>query len=152
MYGCESWTIKKGWMLKNWCFWTVKLAKTLESPLDCKKIKPVNPKGNQSWIFIGRTDAEAGAPIFWLPDAKTNKQKTSSLEKILMLEKLRAGGEGDEWQRMRWLEGITYSMNMSWASSRRWWRTEKAGMQSMGLQRIRHDWATEQQQICLMQN
>ena len=88
MYGCESWTIKKGWMLKNWCFWTVKLAKTLESPLDCKKIKPVNPKGNQSWIFIGRTDAEAGAPIFWLPDAKTNKQKTSSLEKILMLEKI----------------------------------------------------------------
>ena len=57
-------------MLKNWCFWSVVLEKTLESPLDCKEIKPVNPKGNQSWIFIGRTDAEAETPILWLPDAK----------------------------------------------------------------------------------
>ena len=56
---------------KNWCFWTVVLDKTLASPLDCKDIKPVNPKGNQSWIFIGRTDAEAEAPILWLPDAKS---------------------------------------------------------------------------------
>ena len=59
MYGCESWTIKKeSWELKNWCFWTVVLEKTLESPLDYKEIKPVHPKGNQSWIFIGRTDVE----------------------------------------------------------------------------------------------
>ena len=56
---------------KNWCFWTVVLEKTLESPLDCKGIKPVNPKGNQSWIFIGRTDAKAEAPILWLPDANS---------------------------------------------------------------------------------
>ena len=56
---------KEGWALKNWCFWTVVLEKTLESPLDCKEIKPVNPKGNQSWTFIGRTDAEAEAPILW---------------------------------------------------------------------------------------
>ena len=62
---------KEGWAPKNWCFWTVMLQKTLESPLDCKEIKPVNPKGNQSWIFIGRTDAEAGAPILWSPDAKS---------------------------------------------------------------------------------
>ena len=62
---------KEGWMPKNWCFWTVVLEKTLESPLDCKEIKPVNSKGNQSWIFIGRTDAEAEAPILWPPDAKT---------------------------------------------------------------------------------
>ena len=55
---------QEGWALKNWCFWTVVLEKTLESPLDCKEIKPVNPKGNQSWIFIGRTDAEAEAPYF----------------------------------------------------------------------------------------
>ena len=68
MYGCESWTIKNGWAHKNWCFWTEMLEKTLESPLDYKKIKPVNPKGNQSCIFIGRTDAEA--QIFWPPDAK----------------------------------------------------------------------------------
>ena len=60
---------EEGRVLKNWCFWTVVLEKTLESPLDCK-IKPVNPKGNQPWIFIGRTDAEAEAPILWLPDAK----------------------------------------------------------------------------------
>ena len=68
MYGCEIWTIKKAEHRKNWCFWTVVLEKTLESPLDCKEIKPVNPKGNQSWIFIGRTDAEA--PICWPPDIK----------------------------------------------------------------------------------
>ena len=61
---------KEGWAPKNWCFWTVVLDKTLESPLDCK-IKPVNPKGNQSWIFIGRTDAEAEAPILCPPDAKS---------------------------------------------------------------------------------
>ena len=62
---------KEGWALKNWCFWTVVLEKTLESPLDCKEIKRVNPKGNQSWIFIGRTDAEAEAPKLWLPDARS---------------------------------------------------------------------------------
>ena len=70
MYGCESWTIKKAWVLKNWCFWTVVLEKTLESPLDCKEIQPVHPKGDQSWIFIGRTDAEVEAPILWPSDAK----------------------------------------------------------------------------------
>ena len=64
MYGCES------WVPKNWCFWTVVLEKTLESPLDCKEIQPVHPKGNQSWIFTGRTDAEAETPILWPPDVK----------------------------------------------------------------------------------
>ena len=66
MYGCESWTIES-WVPKYWCFWTVVLEKTLESPLDCQ---PVLPKENQSWIFIGRTDAEAETPIFWPPDVK----------------------------------------------------------------------------------
>ena len=61
---------KESWVLKNWCFWTVVLEKTLESPLDYKEIKPVNSKGNQSWIFTGRTDDEAEAPVLWLPDAK----------------------------------------------------------------------------------
>ena len=61
---------KEGWTLKNWCFWTVVLEKTLESPLDCKEIKPVHPKGNQPWIFIGRTDAEAETPVLWSPDVK----------------------------------------------------------------------------------
>ena len=71
MYGCESWTIEKAecWML-SWCFWTVVLEKTLESPLDCKEIQPVYPKGNQSWIFIGRTGAEAKTSILWSPHAK----------------------------------------------------------------------------------
>ena len=67
MYQCESWTIK---IAENWCFWTVVLKKTPESPLGCKEIKSVNPKGNQFWIFIGRTDAEAEASIFWPPDVK----------------------------------------------------------------------------------
>ena len=61
---------KESWGLENWCFWTVMLEKTLESPLDCKEIQSVNPKGNRSWIFIGRTDAEAETPILWPPDAK----------------------------------------------------------------------------------
>ena len=69
MYGCESWTVKKT-EPKNWCFWTVVLEKTLESPLDCKEIKPVNPKWNQSWIFIERTDADAETLILWPPDWK----------------------------------------------------------------------------------
>ena len=69
MHGRESWTINESWALKNSYFWPVVLEKTLESPLDCK-IKPVHPKGNQPWIFIGRTDAEAEAPILWPPDAK----------------------------------------------------------------------------------
>ena len=70
MYGCESWTIKQSWTPKTWCFWTVVLEKTLESPLDCKEIQPVHPQGNQFWIFIGRTDAEAETAIFWPPNVK----------------------------------------------------------------------------------
>ena len=70
MYGMWELDHKESWALKNWCFWTVVLEKTLESPLDFKEIKPVHPKGNQSWIFIGRTDAEAETPILWPPDAK----------------------------------------------------------------------------------
>ena len=62
---------KESWALRNWCFWTVVLEKTLESPLDCKEIQPVHPKGNQSWVFIGRTDAEAQTPILWPPDVKS---------------------------------------------------------------------------------
>ena len=69
MYECEL-EYKENWALKNWCFWTVVLEKTCGSPLDCKETKPVNPKGNQSWIFIGRTNAEAETPILWPPDAK----------------------------------------------------------------------------------
>ena len=70
MFGCESWTIKKAEHWRIGAFWTVVLQKTPENPLDCKEMKPVNPKGNQSWIFIERTDDEAEAPIFWPPDVK----------------------------------------------------------------------------------
>ena len=93
-------------MAKNWCFWTV-VWKTLESPLDSKEIKPVNPEGNQSWIFIGRTDAEAEAPTLWPPDVKS-----WLIGKDLMLGKIE-GMARRGWQRMRWLDGITDSMDMS---------------------------------------
>ena len=94
---------KEGWVPKNWCFWTVVLEKTLESPLDLKEIQPVNSKGNQSWIFIGRTDAEAEALMLWPPDAS---------KKTLMLGKIE-GGRRRGPQRMKWLDGITDSMDMS---------------------------------------
>ena len=70
MYGCEL-DYRESWAQKNWCFWTVVLEKTLESPLDCKDIQPVNPKGDQSWVFIGRTDAEPETTVLWPPDVKS---------------------------------------------------------------------------------
>ena len=70
VYGCESWTIKS-WVPKNWCFWTVVLEKTLESPLDCKEVQAVHPTGDQSWVFIARTDVEAETPKLWPPDTKS---------------------------------------------------------------------------------
>ena len=94
---------KESWVLKNWCFWTVGLEETLESPLNCKEIQPVHPKGNQSWIFIGRTDAETEIPIVW---------RTNSLEKTLMLGKIESRKRRGR-QRMGWLDGITNSMDMS---------------------------------------
>ena len=106
-YGCESWIIKKSWALKKWCFWTVVLEKTLENPLGCKEIQPVHPKENWSWMFIGRTDAEAEAPIFWPPDAKNWLfRKDPDAGKI---EGRKTWGR----QMMRWLDSITDSMNMS---------------------------------------
>ena len=96
---------KESRVLKNWCFWTVALEKTLESPLDCKEIQPVHPKGDQSWIFIGRTDAEAETPILWPLGAKS-----WLTEKTLMLGKIEGRRRGR--QRMRWLDGITDSMDM----------------------------------------
>ena len=133
---------KEGWAPKNWCFWAVVLEKTLESPLDCKEIKPVHPKGNQSWIFIGRTDAEVEAAILWPPDAKTD-----SLEKTLMLGKFEGRSRGR--QRIRWLDGITDSIYMSLRNCRKQWRTGNPGvLQSMGSQRVGNYWATEQQLLC----
>ena len=84
---------KESWALKNWCFWTVVLEKTLESPLDCKEIQPVHPKGNQFWMFIGRTDAEAETQTLMLGKTEGRRRRG--------------------WQRRRWLDGITNSMDMS---------------------------------------
>ena len=98
--------LRQSWMLRNWCFWTVVLEKTLESPLDSKKIKPVNPKGNQSWICIGRTDAEAETAINWPPDAKN----------WLILKDPNAGNDWsqeEKGRRMRWLDGITDWLDIS---------------------------------------
>ena len=98
---------KESWALKNWCFWTVVLEKTLESPLDCKEIQPVHPKGDQSWLFTGRIDAETETPILWPPVAKNWLTRIYS-------------DVGKDWrwqkrgqQRMRWLDGITDSMDVS---------------------------------------
>ena len=98
---------KESWAPKNWCFWTVVLEKTLESPLDCKEIQPVHPMGNQSWIFIGRTDVEAERPILWPPD-----ERADSFEKTLMLGKIE-GRRRRGQQRMTFLDGISDSMDVS---------------------------------------
>ena len=107
MYRRESWTIKKAECWRIYAFWTVVLEKTLESPLDCKEIKPVNPKGNQPWIFIGGTDAEAEPLILGHLMGRMD-----SLEKTLMLRKIEGRGRRG-WQRTRWLNGFTDSMDMS---------------------------------------
>ena len=96
---------KESWALKNWCFWTVVLEKTFESLLDCKEIQPVHPKGDQFWMFIGKTDVEAETPILWPPDT----------ENWLIWKDPDAGkdwGQEEKGQRMRWLDGITDSMDM----------------------------------------
>ena len=107
MYGRESWNIKKAELWRVWCFWTVVLEKTLESPLDLKEIQPVNHKGNQSWLFIGRTNAKTEAPILWPPNAKSQLIRKDP-------------DAGKDWsgrrrgcQEMRWLDSITELINMS---------------------------------------
>ena len=98
---------KESWMPKNWCFWAVMLEKTLESPLDCKEIQPVHPKGDQSWVFTGRTDAEAETPILWPPDTKS-----WLIWKDPDAGKARSRRRRGR-QRMRWLDGITNSVDIS---------------------------------------
>ena len=130
---------KESWVLKNWCFWTVVLEKTLESSLDSKEIEPVNPKGNQSWMFIGRSDVEVEAPILW-PSAVKNWL---------------TGKDPDAGKDWRWEEkGMTEDETVGWyhqlnghelwISSRSWWWTGMPGvLQFMGSQSVGHDWATE---------
>ena len=129
---------KESWVPKNWYFWTVVLEKTLESPLDCKEIQPVHPKGDQPWVFIGRTDVEAATLTLWPPDAKSwliGKDPDAGKD---------WGQEKQGTQRIRWLDGITDWWTWVWVNSESWWWTGRPGMlQFMGSQRVRHDWATE---------
>ena len=138
---------KESWALKNWCFWTAVLEKTLESPLDCKEIWPVHAKENQSWIFIGRTDAEAETPILWPPDAKNWLVG----KRPWLWERLKAGGEGDDTGWDGWMASLT-QWTWVWVNSGSWWWTGRPGMlQSMGSQRVGHDSATELnfKEICI---
>ena len=116
-------------MPKNWCFWTVVLETTLESPLDIKEIHPVCPKGNQSWIFIGRTDTEAETRILWPPDANSwLLGKDPDARKDWRQEKGMTENE--------MVDGITCLWTWVWVSSRSWWWTGRPGMlQSMGSQK-----------------
>ena len=129
---------KESWALKNWCFWTVGLEKTLESPLDCKEIKSVHPKGDESWLFIGSSDAKAETPILWPPD-----------EKNWLIGKDPDAGRDWRWEEKGtkgwdgWVASPVWWTRV-WASSRSWWWTGKPGvLQSVGSQRVRHDRETE---------
>ena len=130
---------KESWALKNWCFWTVVFEKTLESPLDCKEIQPVHPKGDQSWMCIGRTDAKAETPILWPPDVKSwliGKDPDAG-------KRLRAGGEGDDREWDGWMASPN-RWTWVWVNSGSWWWTGRPGvLQSIGSQRVRHDWVTK---------
>ena len=129
---------KESWVLKNWCFWIVVLEKTLESPLDCKEIQPVNSKGDQSWIFIGRTDGEAETVTF----ATWGKELTH-WKRPWFWERLKAGGGGDDRGWDGWMASLT-QWTWVWVNSGSWWWTGRPGvLLFMGLQRVRHDWETE---------
>ena len=128
---------KESWAPKNWWFWIV-LEKILESPLDCKEIQLVHPKGNHSWVFIGRTHVEAETPIFWLPDAKSWLiWKDSDVGKHWrQKEKGMTEDEMVGWHH--WLIGH------EWVNSGSWWCTGRPGvLQFMGSQRVGNDWVTE---------
>ena len=130
---------KESWALKNWCLQTVVLEKTLESPLDCKEIQPVHPKGDQSWVFIGRTDV-------WSWNSNTLAtwwEEPTHLKRPWCWERLRAGREGDDRGWDGWMASPT-QWTWVWVYSGSWWWTGRPGvLLSMGSQRVRHNWATE---------
>ena len=118
---------EESWALKNWCFWTVVLEKTRESPLDWKEIQAVHPRGNQSWIFIRRTDAEAEAPTL-----ATRCEELTPLNRPWYWERLKVGGEGDDRGWDSWMASLTQG-TWVWVDSGNWWWTGKPGvLQSMG--------------------
>ena len=131
----------ESWAPKNWCFWIVVLEKTLESPLDCKEIQPVHPKGNRSWTSIGTTDAEAETPILWPPDAKNWLiGKDPDAGKVSRLEE--KGTTEDEmvgWHHQ--LDGREFEQALGVGDG----QGSLAVLQSMGSQKVGHNWATEQQ-------
>ena len=130
-------------MPRNWCFWTVVLEKTLYCPLDYKEIKPINPKCNQPWLFIWRIFLKLQYFDYLM-------QRADSLESPQSWERLKAGGKGDNRGWDGWMASQTHWIWV-WVSSGRWWRTGKPGvLQSMGSQRVRHDWVIEQQQLSLL--
>ena len=129
---------EEGWALKNWCFWTVVLGKTLESPLDCTEIQPVHSKGDQSWVFFGRNDAKAETPVLWPRHVKSwliGKDSDAG----------RDWGQEEKGTTEDKMAGWHHQLDgRVWVNSRRWWWTERPGVLGfMGLQRVGHDWATE---------
>ena len=128
---------EESWVLKNWCFWTVVLEKTLESPLHCKEIHPVHPKGDQSWVFTGRTDVEAETPVLWPPDAKSwliGKDPDAR----------RDWGQEEKGATEDEMAGWHHQWTWVWVNSRSWWWTGRPGvLRFTGSQRVGHDWATE---------
>ena len=138
IYECEELDHDRGWVLKNWCFWTVVLEKTLQKPLYCKEIQPVHPKGYQSWVFIGRTYVEAETWILWPPDAES-----------WLIWKASASGKDWEWEKkgMTGWDGWVASpiqWTWVWVNSGNWWWSGRPGvLWFMGSQRVGHDWVTE---------
>ena len=130
---------KESWVPKNWCFWTVVLEKTLESPFDCKEIQAVHPKWDQSWIVHWKDWCWS-----WNSQYLGHLiQRTDSFEKALMLGKIEGGRKRGQ-QRLRWLDDITYSVGMSLSRLQsKWWTGRTEVLQSMGSQRVRHSWTTE---------
>ena len=130
---------KESWVLKIWCFWTVVLENTLESSLDCREIQPVQPRRDQSWGFIGRTDAQPETPVLWPPHAKSwliGKDSDAGRD-------WGQGGEGDDRGWDGWMASLT-QWTWVWVNSGSWWWTARPGvLRFMGSQRVGHDWVTE---------
>jgi len=130
---------KESWPPKNWCFWSVVFRVALESSLDSKEIQPVNPQGNQSWIFIGKIDAEAETPVLWPPDGKNwFLKKDPDAEKDWMQEE-----KGIDWGWVGWMASRTQWAWVSLSSGSWWWTGYPFVLQSIGSQRVGHDWVTE---------